>query len=111
MPTGTASCGTVTTSRWSAILETSRCGYALYASAPFARRAILLNARRFPARFQPFFKLNPMFYLLEGFRGLIYYGAVPSWHLVAASLLLGGIALVIGLVIFARYQDSFVFYV
>jgi lipopolysaccharide transport system permease protein len=83
----------------------------LLLSAWFYLSPVIYSLDFVPARFQPFFKLNPMLYLLEGFRGLIYYGAVPSWHVVAASLLLGGIALVIGFFTFARYQDSFVFYV
>ena len=64
-----------------------------------------------PARFQAYFRLNPMLYLLNGFRDLIYYGAIPSSHLIALSFLFGAIALMVGWLIFSRYQDSFVFYV
>src|SRR3954466_10098565 len=63
-----------------------------------------------PARFQPLFRLNPMLYMLNGFRDSIYYGALPSFGLISASLGIGVIALAIGYAIFARYQDSFVFY-
>jgi ABC-type polysaccharide/polyol phosphate export permease len=64
-----------------------------------------------PARFQPIFRLNPMLYMLNGFRDPIYYGALPSLAVISASLGIGALALVIGYAIFARYQDSFVFYV
>jgi ABC-type polysaccharide/polyol phosphate export permease len=64
-----------------------------------------------PARFQAWFRLNPMMYLLNGFRDAIYYGALPSLALISASLGIGVIALALGYAIFARYQDSFVFYV
>src|SRR3954466_2857475 len=83
----------------------------LLLSAWFYLSPVIYSLDFVPARFQPFFKLNPMLYLLNGFRDLIYYGTLPSWHLAAASLLLGGAALVIGFRVFARYQDSFVFYV
>src|SRR3954463_11573340 len=83
----------------------------LLLSAWFYLSPVIYSLDFVPARFQPFFKLNPMLYLLNGFRDVIYYGALPSWHLVAASLLLGGVALLLGFGIFARYQDSFVFYV
>lgn len=64
-----------------------------------------------PTRFQSLFRVNPMFYLLNDFRDLIYYGALPSWAAISASLGIGVAALVLGYAVFARYQDSFVFYV
>jgi ABC-type polysaccharide/polyol phosphate export permease len=64
-----------------------------------------------PARFQPLFRLNPMLYMLNGFRDPIYYGSLPSLGLITASLGIGTIALLVGYAIFARHQDSFVFYV
>ena len=64
-----------------------------------------------PSRFQPLFHLNPMLYMLNGFRDPIYYGSVPSLGLISASLGVGAVALLVGYAIFARHQDSFVFYV
>ena len=56
------------------------------------------------------FRLNPMLYILNGFRLAIYHGLVPSAASIAMSLGCGALALVIGFGIFRRYQDSFVFY-
>jgi ABC-type polysaccharide/polyol phosphate export permease len=56
-------------------------------------------------------RLNPMLYVLNGFRLAIYYGMLPSWASVAASLGVGVAALTIGYAVFRRYQHAFVFYV
>jgi len=52
-----------------------------------------------------------MLYLLDDFRDPIYYGALPSWTVISASLGIGVVVLACGYAIFARCQDSFVFYV
>jgi ABC-type polysaccharide/polyol phosphate export permease len=56
-------------------------------------------------------RLNPMVYVLNGFRLAIYYGLLPSMASVTASLVVGVAALVIGFTVFRRYQKLFVFYV
>jgi ABC-type polysaccharide/polyol phosphate export permease len=83
----------------------------LLLSAWFYLSPVIYSLDFVPARFQPLFRLNPMLYMLNGFRDSIYYGALPSFGLISASLGIGVIALAIGYAIFARYQDSFVFYV
>ena len=62
-------------------------------------------------KIQIIFRLNPMLYILGGFRSAIYHGVLPSPASIALSLGFGMISLVIGFSIFRRYQDSFVFYV
>jgi homopolymeric O-antigen transport system permease protein len=57
------------------------------------------------------FRLNPMLYVLNGFRLSIYYGMLPTPQSAAVSLLCGIAALSIGFGIFRRYQDAFVFYI
>jgi len=64
-----------------------------------------------PARYRFFFRLNPMLYLLNGFRLSIYYGLLPSFQSAAASLGVGALGLFLGYWIFRRYQDTLVFYV
>jgi ABC-type polysaccharide/polyol phosphate export permease len=56
-------------------------------------------------------RLNPMLYVLNGFRLAIYYGMVPSIASLAMSLACGFFALLIGLRVFRRYESSLVFYV
>jgi len=57
------------------------------------------------------FKLNPLLYVLNGFRLSIYYGMLPHWSSVAMSLTCGVASLVIGYSIFHHYEKSFVYYV
>lgn len=80
-------------------------------SAWFYFSPIIYSLDFIPAKHRWLFKLNPMLYVLNGFRLSIYYGLLPSPQSVALSLAFGVAALVIGFGIFRRFQDSFVFYV
>jgi ABC-type polysaccharide/polyol phosphate export permease len=64
-----------------------------------------------PPNRQWLFKLNPIIYVINGFRLSIYYGQLPKWRSIAASFVCALIALFIGFAIFRKYQDDFVFYV
>jgi ABC-type polysaccharide/polyol phosphate export permease len=64
-----------------------------------------------PAKYQIFFKLNPMIYALNGFHLSVYNGMLPAWTNIVASFVCGFGALFVGFYIFRRYQDEFVFYV
>ena len=64
-----------------------------------------------PPNRQWIFKLNPIIYVINGFRLSVYYGQLPKWQSVAASFACAFIALFIGFGIFRKYQDHFVFYV
>jgi len=57
------------------------------------------------------FKLNPLIYVLNGFRLAVYYGKLPRLTSVAASFILGLVTLLIGFMFFRKYQDEFVYYV
>jgi len=57
------------------------------------------------------FKLNPLIYVINGFRLAIYYGQLPRWQSIAASFVCGLTALIIGCAIFRKYENEFVFYV
>jgi homopolymeric O-antigen transport system permease protein len=80
-------------------------------SAWFYFSPILYSLDFVPASHRWLFKLNPMLYVLNGFRLSIYYGLLPSPQSAAVSLLCGIAAVVIGFSIFRRYQDAFVFYI
>jgi len=64
-----------------------------------------------PANRQWIFKLNPIIYVINGFRLAVYYGQLPRWQSIAASFVCGLVALLIGFWVFRKYQDEFVFYV
>jgi ABC-2 type transport system permease protein len=63
-----------------------------------------------PSRFYIFFRLNPLVYILNGFRLSIFHGELPHMGSTLMSLGCGFFTLVFGYLIFRRYQDSFVYY-
>jgi ABC-2 type transport system permease protein len=63
-----------------------------------------------PHKYQWLFRLNPMLYVLNGFRLSIYYGKLPSLQSSALSLACGIAALIVGFSIFRHYQSRFIYY-
>lgn len=80
-------------------------------SAWFYLSPIIYSLDFLPPHWKFYFKLNPMLYVLNGFRLSIYYGLLPSPQSVAASLACGVAALLVGYAFFRRVQEVFVFYV
>lgn len=80
-------------------------------SALFYFSPVIYSLDFVPARYHWLFRLNPMLYILNGFRLAIYHGLLPSPESVVMSLGCGLLALVGGFSIFRHYQRSFVFYV
>jgi len=72
---------------------------------------IIYSLDLIPAKYRVFFKLNPIIYVLNGFRLGVYYGMLPTLESVIASFICAFVALYVGFRIFRRYQDEFVFYV
>jgi len=80
-------------------------------SAWFYFTPIIYAVDMIPPNRQWLFKLNPIIYVINGFRLAVYYGQLPKWPSVAASFICAFVALFIGFGIFRKYQDEFVFYV
>jgi lipopolysaccharide transport system permease protein len=72
---------------------------------------IIFSIDFFPAQYRWIFKLNPIQFVLNGFRLSVYYGLLPSPQSIAVSFICAFAALFIGFSIFRRYQNDFVFYV
>jgi ABC-type polysaccharide/polyol phosphate export permease len=64
-----------------------------------------------PSRYHALYHLNPMLYILNGFRLAIYYGQLPSLQSAAMSVGCGVVTLWAGYYFFRRNQDNFVYYV
>jgi ABC-type polysaccharide/polyol phosphate export permease len=79
-------------------------------SAWFYFSPIIYSLDFIPAKYHWLFRMNPMLYVLNGFRLSIYYGILPSLGSLALSLGCGVAALIIGFSVFRRYQNSFVYY-
>jgi len=65
----------------------------------------------FPQKHRWVFELNPLLYLLEGFRLSVYYGRVPPMHSIVVSIVAAFAALAAGFSIFRKYQNKFVLYI
>lgn len=72
---------------------------------------ILYEINLFPARYRWIFKLNPLIFVMNGFRLSIYYGELPQLQSIIASFVCAFLALFIGFALFRRYQHQFVYYV
>lgn len=71
---------------------------------------ILYDINMFPQRFHWLFKLNPLIFVLNGFRLSVWAGMLPHLQSVLASFVCAFLSLAIGFAIFRRYQNTFVFY-
>lgn len=80
-------------------------------SAWFYLTPIIYPLDFIPAKDQWFFKLNPLIYVINGFRLSVYYGQLPKARSIVASFVCAFIALVVGFTLFRKFQDDFVFYV
>ncbi len=80
-------------------------------SAWFYLTPIIYPLDLIPEKERWIFKLNPLIYVVNGFRLSVYYGMLPRPQSVAASFVCGLVSLFIGFAIFRKYQDNFVFYV
>jgi ABC-type polysaccharide/polyol phosphate export permease len=63
-----------------------------------------------PIKYQIFYKFNPMYYILDGFRMAIYYGKIPTTTSIIMSFFYSFVSLVLGYLVFRRYQDKFILY-
>jgi len=80
-------------------------------SAWFYVTPIIYSLDFIPEKSRWLFKLNPLIYVINGFRLSVYYGQLPMLRSVAASFACAIGMLIIGFAVFRRYQDQFVFYV
>ena len=80
-------------------------------SAWFYLTPIIYSLDFIPAKYQWIFKLNPLIYVVNGFRLAVYYGMLPHLRSIFASFVCAFVTLFIGYSIFRKHQDKFVFYV
>ena len=80
-------------------------------SAWFYVTPIIYPLNFIPPNYQWIFKLNPIIYVINGFRLAVYYGMLPKAPSIIASFVCAFISLFIGFGIFSKYQNDFVFYV
>lgn len=64
-----------------------------------------------PQNLQLFFKFNPLYWFIKFCRDIILYGAVPELSVWLYCGLCAIIPLIIGIVVFKKTQDKFIYYV
>jgi len=72
---------------------------------------IIYRADMMPEKYRLLLKLNPMNYLINGFRLGVYDGMLPTWQSVFASFFCAFAMLYFGFSLFRKHQNEFVFYV
>jgi len=80
-------------------------------SAWFYVTPIIYPLDLIPEKERWIFKLNPIIYVINGFRLAVYYGQLPHLQSIVASFVCAFLMLFIGFYLFRRNQDDFVFYV
>ncbi|WP_296790761.1 ABC transporter permease [uncultured Methanobrevibacter sp.] len=72
----------------------------LYASAIFYPMSII------PEPFHQYMILNPLFWIIDQFRCFVYMGTIPNTLNMINSLLLSTIILILGVIIFKKYEKK-----
>lgn len=68
---------------------------------------IVYEASMIPEQFVKFFKLNPMFHIINFYRDIMYYGKLPSWLSVLKVFGVCVFIFAIGLLIFKKLEKKF----
>ncbi len=83
--------------------------YGILLAAWFYLTPIIYPAEIFPEQFAIFLRLNPMYYMVDLFRQLIFDGVMPSPEQWLISTALGLISLLVGWWIFTKKSDEFAY--
>lgn len=83
--------------------------YGILISAWFYMTPIIYPIEIVPEKFAIFLRLNPMFYIIGLFRGLIFEGVIPSPELWLISVALAFSTLLLGWWIFTKKSDEFAY--
>ncbi len=81
----------------------------VFLSAWFYLTPVIYPLEKMPHRYQYFFKLNPMFGIIEMFHRPIYYATLPTMLEMTSAILVAAVSLTVGLYVFWRYEDSLIF--
>ncbi len=69
---------------------------------------IVYQYHRIPPHLRDAFALSPLVEYVLIFRGILYAGQLPDWHIMGAALTWTAATLTLGLFVFHRYADSLV---
>lgn len=72
---------------------------------------IMYDIKMIDAKFQPFFKLNPLYHYINFARDIILKNQIPSLMSFIACGVSALIILIIGIIVFRKNQDNFIYYI
>ena len=73
----------------------------------FYATPIVYSVETIPANYQWILKFNPMTYIIEGYRDILYNQCMPDLKMLGIILLIGIVGIVIGYIIFNKLQKRF----
>ena len=73
----------------------------------FYATPIVYSVETIPENFRWILKINPMTYIIEGFRDIFYYHQIPDVKMLSIILLLGIVLCIVGYLIFNKLQKKF----
>lgn len=73
----------------------------------FYATPIVYSLETIPQNFRWILKLNPMTYIIEGFRDIFYYQTMPDVKMLGIILIIGLVLCVVGYLIFSKLQKKF----
>ena len=80
-------------------------------AAWFYLSPVIYSLEFLPDKYRAFFRLNPMFYVLNHFRLAIYYGQLPTGRSIALLMMIAVSFLFLGYAFFRRAENAFVYYI
>lgn len=60
-----------------------------------------------PVSFQKIIMLNPLAYMIEEARGVVFFGELPNWEMLGINLIIGSIICVLGYAFFQKTRKGF----
>ena len=85
--------------------------YSVFLSAYMYLTPIIYPLKIAPKELQVMMRFNPMYHYIEMFRDITMYNKIPSIEMHAICLAFSLITLLLGIVIFRKYQKNFILYI
>lgn len=82
--------------------------YGVFIIALHFSSAIFYPPEIIPEKYQFILILNPLYYFIDGFRDIVYFGTIPSLMNIFVCISLAFVSMIIGIVTFERCQDKFI---
>ena len=73
----------------------------------FYATPIVYSVETIPENFRWILKINPMTYIIEGFRDIFYYHQIPNVKMLGIVLVIGILLCIVGYLIFNKLQKKF----